>query len=53
MGSTFDREFSLANLFILLLISSGFMQIYGVISFQFKPGVVSFGFAGDYGRFSM
>jgi hypothetical protein len=52
MGSAFDQEFSLANLFIMLLVSSGFIQSYKVISFQFKFGVVSFGFTGDYGHFS-
>jgi hypothetical protein len=51
MGLGFDQEFSLANLFILLLVSSGFIQNYRVISFQFKFGVVSFGFAGEYGYF--
>jgi len=39
MGSAFDWEFSLANIFILLLVSSG--------SIQFKFGVISFGFIGD------
>jgi hypothetical protein len=52
MGSVFDLEFSLANLFILLIISFGFIQNYRVIPFQFKFGVVSFGFTSNYSHFS-
>jgi hypothetical protein len=44
MGSAFDWEFSLANLFILLLVSLG--------SIQFKFVVVPFSFTGDYIRYS-
>jgi len=53
MRSVFDWEFFLTKLFILLLVSSGSVQNFKVIFFQFKFDVVFFDFADNYSYFSM